>query len=51
MQASATLGIAGDKNGKLLALTTGFVAPPFGLMHCDTLQVRGYQANSTSCVL
>ena len=29
-------GAGGDA---LLAETTGFVAPLFGLMHCDTLQV------------
>ncbi|KAF5828350.1 hypothetical protein DUNSADRAFT_17749 [Dunaliella salina] len=29
----------GDEKGRILALTTGFVAPLFGLMHCDTLQV------------
>lgn len=30
---------SGNEKGRLLALTTGFVAPVFGLMHCDTLQV------------
>jgi hypothetical protein len=25
--------------GRILAVTTGFVAPPLGIMHCDTLQV------------
>uniref|UniRef100_A0A7S3QNX9 Uncharacterized protein n=2 Tax=Dunaliella tertiolecta TaxID=3047 RepID=A0A7S3QNX9_DUNTE len=29
----------GNEEGRILALTTGFVAPLFGLMHCDTLQV------------
>lgn len=29
----------GNEEGPILALTTGFVAPPFRLMHCDTLQV------------
>eukprot|EP00983_Pelagomonas_calceolata_P057039 1144903-Pelagomonas_calceolata.AAC.1 len=28
----------GNEEGRILALTTGFVAPLFGLMHCDTLQ-------------
>jgi len=30
---------AGDASGAILGLTTGFVAPLFGLMHCDTLQI------------
>lgn len=28
-----------DEDGPIVGLTTGFVAPAFGLMHCDTLQV------------
>jgi hypothetical protein len=37
--------------GKILALTTGFVAPPFGLMHCDTLQVftKGWVGGGCKC--
>ncbi len=31
--------LAGSQEGKVLGITTGFVAPVFGLMHCDTLQV------------
>jgi hypothetical protein len=33
------LSCAGDENGPILGATDGFVAPAFGLMHCDTLQV------------
>ncbi|KAF6257929.1 hypothetical protein COO60DRAFT_1168838 [Scenedesmus sp. NREL 46B-D3] len=29
----------GGENGPILGATAGFVAPAFGLMHCDTLQV------------
>ncbi|KAG2496074.1 hypothetical protein HYH03_005993 [Edaphochlamys debaryana] len=29
----------GGPEGKVVGVTTGFVAPPFGLMHCDTLQI------------
>ncbi|KAG1674713.1 hypothetical protein FOA52_013548 [Chlamydomonas sp. UWO 241] len=37
---AAGSGSSGGGDGKLLAVTNGFVVPPpFGLMHCDTLQV------------
>eukprot|EP00775_Hariotina_reticulata_P011133 gene11133-11286_t len=29
----------GGEGGKILGVTSGFVAPLFGLMHCDTLQI------------
>ncbi len=38
--AEAGEGVGGA--GRVLAVTSGFlVPPPLGLMHCDTLQVRG----------
>jgi hypothetical protein len=30
---------AGGAEGRILGVTNGFVAPLFGLMHCDTLQI------------
>jgi hypothetical protein len=34
----------GGEDGRILGVTAGFVAPPFGLVHCDTLQIftRGW---------
>lgn len=29
----------GDEDGKILAVTSGFIMPPLSLMHCDTLQI------------
>ncbi|KAI8470206.1 MAG: hypothetical protein J3K34DRAFT_510837, partial [Monoraphidium minutum] len=29
----------GGEEGRVLGVTTGFVAPPFGLVHCDTMQI------------
>lgn len=47
-------GQAGDEEGgRVLGVTTGFVAPLFGIMHCDTLQIftRGLKGElSVACL-
>ena len=36
---AAAVLAAGGEEGRVLGVTNGFVAPWFGLMHCDTLQI------------